>query len=148
MRVTFFLVKCISTDYFIASYTIYCTYIYIYTILLLVHILYILISAGRSGSSQRRRARVFGSRPKVVQRSAGGHQRFSEDARGSPRVALRPMDVESFCSMFLVYVRVECLVYFSSFRVESLFGIISTAFGWLSALGLNGWSGYRNVSFA
>ena len=43
-----------------------------------------IICAGRSGSPQRQRARVFGSRPKVVQRSPGGIS-GSVDARGSPR---------------------------------------------------------------
>ena len=50
-----------------------------------IYMQYIIInSAGRSGSPQRQRARVFGSRPKVVQRSPGGIS-GSVDARGSPR---------------------------------------------------------------
>ena len=53
-----------------------------------------------SGSPQRRRARVFGSRPEVVQRSPGGISCCQKMSRGSPRVALRPIGCLVVFSMF------------------------------------------------
>ena len=53
-----------------------------------------------SGPPQRRRARVFGSRPKAVQRSPGGISGCPKMSRGSSKVALRPIGCLVVFSMF------------------------------------------------
>ena len=92
-----------------------------------------------SGPPQRGRARVFGSRPKVVQRSPGGISGCPKMSRGSPRVALRPIRCLVVFSMFLVRVPISCLVYFSLFRAESGFWHYIHCLWMAVSTGLNVW---------